>query len=60
MTSKSFVKINTVAFKECMTPIISVTKTDTLLQAMDGFNKSTEINRLSLQKRVPKIGLPKK
>ena len=43
-----------------MTPIISVTKTDTLLQAMDGFNKSTEINRLSLQKRVPKIGLPKK
>ena len=47
MTAKSFVKINTAPFKEWMTPIISVTKTDTLLQAMDGFSKSAEINRLS-------------
>ena len=43
-----------------MTAIISVTKIDTLLQGMDGCNKSGEIYRLSLTNRMPKIGLPKR
>ena len=32
------VKINTVTFNQWITAILSVTKTSTLLQGMDGFN----------------------
>ena len=49
MTASSPVKINRVPFKEWMTAILSVTKTDTLLQEMDGCNQSGDINRLPLK-----------
>ena len=49
MTASSPVKINIVPFKERMNAILTVTKTDTLLQGMDGCNKSGEINKLSLK-----------
>ena len=38
LTASSPVKINTAPFKEWMNSILSVTKTDTLLQGMDGYN----------------------
>ena len=38
MSESSPVKMNTVPFKEWVTAILSVTKTDTLLQGMDGCN----------------------
>ena len=38
MSKSSPVKMNTVPFKEWVTAILSVTKTDTLLQGMDGCN----------------------
>ena len=38
MTASSPVKIDKVHFKEWMTAILSVTKTDTLFQGMDGCN----------------------
>ena len=46
--------------KEWMTTILFVTKKDTPLHAMDGCNSGGEINRLPLNNRMPKIGLPKK
>ena len=44
MTAGSPVKINSEHFKDWMTAILSVTKTDTLLQGMDGCNQSDENN----------------
>ena len=44
MTTSFPVKINREHFKEWMTAILSVTKTDTLLQGMDGYNYSGENN----------------
>ena len=44
MTAGSPVKINREHFKNWMTAILSVTKTDTLLQGMDGCNQSGENN----------------
>ena len=38
LTASFPVKINTAPFKEWMNSILSVTKTDTLLQGMDGCN----------------------
>ena len=38
MSKSSPVKMNTVPFEEWVTAILSVTKTDTLLQGMDGCN----------------------
>ena len=54
------VKIYTVPFKELMTAILSVAKSDTLRQGMDGCNMSVETYRLPLKNRMLKIGLPKK
>ena len=34
MTASSHVKINTIHFKECMPAILTVTKTDALLEEM--------------------------
>ena len=55
MDERSPIKKNTVFFEEQMTAALSVTETDTLVQRMDGFNQSSEINRLSLQssEKVP-------
>ena len=50
MIASSPVKITTLPFKEWMTPILSMTKKDTLLEGMDGCNYSGEINRLPLKK----------
>ena len=44
MTARSPVKVNTISFKEQMTATLSVTKTDTLLQRVDGCKWSGEIN----------------
>ena len=57
MTASSPVKINIVPFKEWINAILTVTKT--LLQGLDGGNKSGEISRLPLKNRMHKIGLPK-
>ena len=46
MTATSPVKINIVPFKEWINAILTVTKTDTLLQELDGGNKSGEISKL--------------
>ena len=59
MTASSPVKINIVPFKEWINAILTVTKTNTLLQGSDGGNKSGEISRLPLKNRMHKIGLPK-
>ena len=45
---------DTVHFKEWMTAILSVTKTDALLSGMDACNKRDQINRMHLKKRLPK------
>ena len=59
MTASSPVKINIVPFKEWINAILTVTKTNTLLQGSDGGNKSGEISRLPLKNRMHKIGVPK-
>ena len=59
MTASSQVKIDIVPFKEWINAILTVTKTNTLLQGSDGGNKSGEISRLPLKNRMHKIGLPK-
>ena len=59
MTTSSPVKINIAPFKEWINAIVTVTKTDTLLQGSDGGNKSGKISRLPLKNRMHKIGLPK-
>ena len=46
MTASSPVKINLAPFKEWTNAILTVTKTDTLLQGSDGGNKSREISIL--------------
>ena len=46
MTANSPVKINILPFKEWTNAILTVTKTDTLLQGSDDGNKSGEISRL--------------
>ena len=46
--------------QEWMNSIISVTKTDTLLQRMDGCNKNGEKDKLPLKNRMLKISLQKK
>ena len=68
MTASSPVKINREHFKEMMTAILSVTKTDTLVQARNGCNQSSEndnklkesekkkiLNKKYLKNRMPKI-----
>ena len=50
MIASSPIKINTEPFKEWRTNILFMAKADTLLQGMDGCNKSGEINRISLKK----------
>ena len=47
--TSSPIKINTEPFKEWMTNILFMAKADTLLQGMDGCNKSGEINRIPLK-----------
>ena len=42
---------DTVHFKEWVTAIISVTKTDALLPGMDGCNKRGQINRMLLKSK---------
>ena len=44
--------INTVPFKGWMTVILIATKTDTLLQGMDGCNYIGEISRLPFKKLI--------
>ena len=51
MTASSPVKVNTMQFKGWMTAILSVTKTDALLQGMDGCNQNGELYRLPLKKK---------
>ena len=46
-SASSPIKINTELIKEWMTAILSVIKTDALLQGMDGCNYSSEIYRMS-------------
>ena len=46
MTASSPVKINIVPFKEWINAILTVTKTNILLQGSNGGNKSGEISRL--------------
>ena len=46
VTASSPVKINTLPFKEWMTASLTVTKTDTLIQGMNGCNYSGEISRI--------------
>ena len=60
MTAITPVKINTVPFKEWMTAIPSVAKTDTLLQRMGSSYKNDEIDKLPLKHRIHKIYLRKK
>ena len=60
MTAASPVQINIVHFKEWITAILTVTKTDTLLQRMDFCNQNGELSRLPLKNRMPKTGLSKK
>ena len=60
MTASSPAKINIVSFKEWMNAILTVTKTDALLQGMYDCNYSGEISRLRLKNRMPKLGLSKK
>ena len=50
MTVSSIVKINTGHFKEWITVILSVIKTDALLQGMNDCNQGGEINKMTLQK----------
>ena len=50
MTARSPIKVNAEFFKEWMTAILSVTKTDTPLEGMDGCNQIGKINRLRFKK----------
>ena len=50
MSTTSPFKLNTVPFKESMTAILCVKKTDTRPQEMDNCNYSSEINTLLLEK----------
>ena len=50
MTPSSPIKLNTQLLKEWVASILSVIKTDTLLQGMDFCNKSGEIYILPLKK----------
>ena len=60
MTASSPIKINIEPFKEWMVIILFVTKTDTLLQGIDGCNWSGEINRLFFKKLNAEDGSYKK
>ena len=53
-------KIHMVYFKELMTAIPFVTKTDKLFIGVDGYICNGKINRLSLKNWMCKKGLPKK
>ena len=59
MTASSPVKINIVPFNEWFNAILTVAKTNTLLQGSGNCNKSSEISRRPLKNRMHKIGLPK-
>ena len=50
MTASSPAKINIVSFEEWTSAILTVTKTDALLQGMYDCNYSGEISRLRLKK----------
>ena len=60
VTAITPVKINTVPFKEWMTAIPSVAKTDILLQGMGSSYKNDETDKLPIKHRMHKIDLRKK